>query len=152
MQYCSRELSDSSQTCRGSGHALLTSSCTLLYCTNKEKSSFSWNLTCIGAAFSFPKFLVMFTGPGCWSYLKHPYNGFSEQMASLNICCGHFSKLRIPMFFRFQPAGGEEQATVHHPGHHHLSLQRLRLCPNLLHDLLSKVTKAIDKNAIYNVF
>ena len=83
MQYCSRELSDSSQTCRGSGHALLTSSCTLLYCTNKENSSFSWNLTCIGAAFSFPKFLVMFTGPGCWSYLKHPYNGFFEQMASL---------------------------------------------------------------------
>ena len=49
--------------------------------------------------------------------------------------------VKIPISCRLQSARGEEPAAVHHPRHHHLRLQRLRLRPHLLHDLLSKVPK-----------
>ena len=57
------------------------------------------------------------------------------------ISCDSDNFVKIPICCRVQSARGEEPSALHHPRHHHLRLQRLRLRPHLLHDLLSKVPK-----------
>ena len=66
------------------------------------------------------------------------------------ICCDTDNFVKIPISCRLQSARGEEPAALHHPRHHHLRLQRLRLCPHLLHDLLPQVFKQLVMRKLTN--